>query len=71
MSIGLVQQFHDLKPYEVIRYIASNENGACLGFISRFHSDGRDRWIVWTEDGLHAHVRSLRDGRKQLAQVRQ
>jgi hypothetical protein len=56
--MNLQATFNGLKPYEVIRYHLTGEHGILLGYISRHHSDGRDHWYLWNDNGLWCEYRT-------------
>lgn len=60
--------YDGLGAYEAIRYRLKNDNGSTIGFVSRYHHDGRDRWYAWREDGLRCEVHTRHQGVVTLEQ---
>jgi len=58
MPLGLTPIYHGLRPYETIRYRVENPDGELIGYISRFHHDGRATFTAWNDAGLKCDYRT-------------
>ena len=52
MTLTAIYDREILRPYEVIRYRVVREDGAEIGYASRYHHDGVSCWRAWRDDGL-------------------